>query len=429
MAAELMMPKGRKTDELSISQEAPSMAEMLEKYLSCQQLERGQIVAGTVVRMDPGEIVVDVGAKCEGVVPARDLEGLAPSAVEGIHVGDEVLVYVVSLENATDSIILSLSQAQIARDWREAERLLERQEMVERTVAACNKGGVIVRIGQLRGFVPGSQLAPSRAARQASEREGSAERYAGLVGETLQLKVIEVDQTRNRLILSERAAVREWRQSQRERLLNELTEGDIRRGRVANLADFGAFVDLGGMDGLVHLSELSWKRVAHPREVLKVGEEVDVYVLGVDRERERVALSLKRLQPDPWATVEERYHEGQLVQGTVTRLTKWGAFARIVGDEAIEGLIHVSELDDVPVVHPRDVVEAGQVVTLRVLNVDQRRHRMALSLKQAAEGEVPNEDWKSMLAKEQEEPESALSAALSKSLDGGENEEGATAGG
>ena len=187
----------------------------------------------------------------------------------------------------------------------------------------------------------------------------------------------------------------------------------MRRGRVINLADFGAFIDLGGIDGLVHLSELSQKRVTHPREVVEIGQEVEVYVLRVDRERGRVALSLKRLQPDPWASVEERYQEGQLVEGVITRLTKWGAFASIVGDEAIEGLIHISELDAGPVVHPRDVVQPGQVVTLRVIGVDAPRHRLALSLKQAAQGEFMGQDWQEVLAAEQPEAESPLSAALS----------------
>jgi small subunit ribosomal protein S1 len=234
-----------------------------------------------------------------------------------------------------------------------------------------------------------------------------------LVGESIQLKIIEVDRQRNRLILSERAALRDWRKNQRERLFDELAEGDICKGRVINLADFGAFVDIGGVDGLVHLSELSWKRVKHPNEVIEVGKEVEVYVLGVDRERQRVSLSLKRLLPDPWDSVEERYQEGQLVEGIITRLAKWGAFASIVGDEAIEGLIHISELDEGAVVHPGDVIQPGQVVTLRVIGVEPSRHRMALSLKQVVQGEYLDQDWEAMLAAEQPEIETPLSAALS----------------
>jgi len=413
MPAERMMPTKERATDSSVGQKMNPMAEMLERYLSCQRLERGQIIPGTVVRIAPSEIIVDVGAKCEGIVPQRDLERISPEELTAIQPGDEVLVYVMNPEDDNDNIILSLSRAQIARDWHEAQRLLESQEIVQRQVTDCNKGGVIVHVGKVRGFVPGSQLAASHKTDQPEDDPHGPYRWSGMIGQTLQLKVIEVDQRRNRLILSERAALRDWYKSQRRKLLDELTEGDIYRGRVINLADFGAFVDLGGIDGLVHLSELSWRRVAHPHEILEVGQEVEVYVLGVDRERQRVALSLKRLQPDPWTSAEERYQEGQLVEGAITRLTKWGAFASIVGDEAIEGLIHVSELDDDSIVHPRDVVKPGQVVTLRVIGVDGARHRLALSLKQAAQGEYMDQDWKMVLAAEQPEPNSSLSVALS----------------
>lgn len=399
------------------AQDANPMAEMIEQYLaSFGSLKCGQIVSGTVVRVNPTEVIVDVGAKCEGIVPEEDLLKLPPAERETIRAGNEVLVYVVETEDVRGNVILSLTQAQAARDWREAQRLLESQETVEREVVACNKGGVIVRLGRVSGFVPGSQLSPAHAADQATTSSDNKDRWAGLIGKTLRLKVIEVDQQRNRLILSERLALREWRNSQRERLLNELTEGDVRQGRVINLTDFGAFIDLGGVDGLVHLSELSWKRVTHPSEVLQAGQEVEVYVLGVDRERQRVALSLKRLQPDPWATVEECYKEGQLVEGVITRLTKWGAFASIVGNEAIEGLIHISELDESPVVHPREVIQPGRVVTLRVVSVDAAHRRLALSLKQAAQGEYLDENWKEILAAEQGAPESPLSVALSEAM-------------
>jgi small subunit ribosomal protein S1 len=401
------------------------MAEMLEQYLaSCKRLKCGQIVSGTVVRVNPTEVIVDVGAKCEGIVPEEDLLKLPPADREAIKAGDEVLVYVMETEDVRGNVVLSLTQAQAARDWQEAQRLLESQEIIEREVVGCNKGGVIVRLGKVNGFVPGSQLSPTHVTDQAAASGDNRDRWAELVGKKLHLKVIEVDQQRNRLILSERLALREWRNSQRERLLNELTEGDVRQGRVINLADFGAFIDLGGVDGLVHLSELAWKRVAHPSEVLQVGQEVEVYVLGVDRERQRVALSLKRLQPDPWVTVAECYKEGQLVEGVITRLTKWGAFASIVGNEAIEGLIHISELDEGPVVHPREVIEPGKVVTLRVVSVDAAHHRLALSLKQVAQGEYLDQDWKEMLAAGQPTPESPLLVALSEAMRPAEDVEG-----
>ncbi len=402
------------------------MAEMLENYLSHQLVERGKIIPGTVVRISSNHIIVDVGAKCEGIVPESDLSRLTLADREAIREGEQVLVYVLSADDTSDDIILSLSRAQIVRDWRKAQQLHEDQETIECPVIDCNKGGVIVRVGKLRGFVPGSQLdAAHLAGRQIavktqsadsggpSIRPGDNNRWASMVGETIQLKVIEVDRERNRLILSERSALRDWRESQRERLLSELSEGDIRQGRVINLADFGAFIDIGGIDGLVHLSELSWERVDHPRQVMQIGQELDVYVLGIDHERQRVALSIKRLRTDPWDSIEERYQEGQLVEGVITRLTKWGGFASIVGDEAIEGLIHVSELDEGHIVHPREVIQSGQVVTLRVIGVDAGRHRMALSLKQVAQGEYLDQDWEAMLATEQPKPESPLSTALS----------------
>jgi small subunit ribosomal protein S1 len=429
MPAELSIPTEGETRSPG-NQDMNSMAAMLEDYLSCRRLERGKIVSGVVVHVSSNEIIVDVGAKCEGIVPEQDLARLSPEDRAVICVGSSVLAYVMSTDDAGDEIILSLSRAQVAHAWQEAQQLFESQEVIESRVTDYNKGGVIVRVGKLRGFVPGSQLDAARTVKRqistrldqetqpegsdgASAGSSSADRWAELVGQTLKLKVIEVDRERNRLILSEKIAVSEQRESRREKLLDELTEGDVRQGRVINLANFGAFVDIGGIDGLVHLSELSWKRVEHPREVMKVGQEVQVYVLGVDRERQRVALSVKRLQADPWDSIAERYQEGQLVEGIVTRLTKWGAFAKIVGDEAIEGLIHVSELDEGHVVHPREVIESGQVVTLRVINVDASRHRMALSLKQVAQGEYLEQDWEAMLATEQPELESPLSAAFS----------------
>jgi small subunit ribosomal protein S1 len=213
-----------------------------------------------------------------------------------------------------------------------------------------------------------------------------------MVGEELELKIIEIDRSRNRLILSERAAVREQRKQQKEKLLTELQEGDIREGQVISLCDFGAFVDLGGADGLVHLSELSWRRVAHPGDVVAVGDQVKVYVLNVDRERKRIGLSLKRLERDPWETVGERYHVDQLVEGTITKLVKFGAFARIF-DEDIEGLIHVSELSEERITHPREVVQEGDVRTLRVIRIDPQQRRIGLSLRRVDSSEYLDVDW------------------------------------
>jgi small subunit ribosomal protein S1 len=227
-----------------------------------------------------------------------------------------------------------------------------------------------------------------------------------MVGESLRLKVIEIDRTRNRLILSERAAMREWRKQHKEKLLASLKEGDVRSGEVISLCDFGAFVDLGGADGLIHLSELSWRRVAHPSEVLAVGDKVEVYVLNVDRERKRIGLSLKRLEPDPWTQITQQYQEGQLVEGKITKLVKFGAFARI-SDEDIEGLIHISELSDDHIAHPKEVVHEGMVATLRIIRIDPDRRRIGLSLKRVDSAEYLDVDWQTQQDVVEEEEEDA----------------------
>jgi small subunit ribosomal protein S1 len=271
-----------------------------------------------------------------------------------------------------------------------AQELLESQDVYEGKVVGYNKGGLLVRLGRVRGFIPASQLSTRRQVN--TTRVGSEERLRKIVGEDILARVIEVDRSRNRLILSERAAMKEIRAAQRAKLLEELREGDIRQGRIVNLADFGAFVDLGGVEGLVHLSELSWKRVVHPSEILQVGDLVSVYLLGVDRDRNRVALSLKRLEPDPWETIEKQYHEGELVEATITKLTKYGAFARVNDGYELEGLIHISELSDGRISNPQEVVEEGQVVTARVIRIDSKQRQLGLSLRQVASAQFAESD-------------------------------------
>jgi len=365
------------------------MSQLLDDYMPSTSLERGQIVRGTVVRAGPESIIVDLGTKCEGIVAAREVAELDPETVDQLEPGDSVMVYVVNPEGPSGEVVLSLTRAQLETDWECARSHLKEEEVIEVEVASSNRGGLIAQLGRLRGFIPASQLAPSRNIPRMSDASCS-EALAELVGVQLKVRVIEAERERNRLILSERAAQAQKEEKRKAQLLDSLCEGEVRCGQVSNLTDFGAFVNLGGVDGLVHLSEISWERVEHPNEVLEVGQEVEVKILNVDLERQRVALSMKRLQPDPWATVADRYDVGQLIDGRVTRLTKWGAFACIVGDEAIEGLIHVSELDDQRVDHPREVVYPGQVVRLRVLRMEPERHRLALSLRQAGETEAWN---------------------------------------
>lgn len=406
------------TEPASEKKSGADLESLLEGDYGFTPLQRGEVREGIIVHVSPSEILIDLGAKSEGVVSGRELERMSKEALQKLQVGDEVLTYVVNPEDKNGNIVLSLSRAQLEKDWRKAEELFESQEMFSGDVAGYNKGGLIVRVGKVRGFVPASQLASARL-RQSSDGKSESV-WEDLIGQTLQLKVIEIDRARNRLILSERAAMREWRKAQKEKLLAELAEGEVRKGEVISLADFGAFVDLGGADGLIHLSELSWKRVNHPREVLKVGEEVEVYVLNVDRDQRRIGLSLKRLQSDPWSLVEDKYQVDQLVEGTITKLVKFGAFARLTGDEEIEGLIHISELSDGHIAHPREVVEEGRVVTLRIIRIDADRRRMGLSLKRVDQAEYADQDWQAELTASQEEvvlAEIELEAAIDDELE------------
>jgi small subunit ribosomal protein S1 len=366
------------------------MESLLHADYDVHTLRRGQIVEGVIVQVRPSEILVDVGAKSEGVIWGREIERLGPEGLAELHDGQTVLVYVVTPEDKNGNPVLSLSRAQAERDWRDAEKIFESGEIFEGTVAGYNKGGLIVRLGKVRGFVPSSQITSLKGRRRQSE--DGEDPLAALVGNKMQLKVIEIDRSRNRLILSERAAMREWRRQHKERLLAELQEGDVRKGEVISICDFGAFVDLGGADGLIHLSELSWRRVSHPSEVLKVGDEVEVYVLNVDRDRKRIGLSLKRLEPDPWSLITESYRTGQLVEGTVTKLVKFGAFARIFDDD-VEGLIHLSELSDDRIAHPREVVQEGDIRTLRIIRIDPDQRRIGLSLKRVDSSEYLDLDW------------------------------------
>ena len=370
--------------------------------------KRGDIRYAEVLRIDDDEIIVDIGGKTEGVVPKLDLERMGEDALAEIEVGDKVPVYVLRPESADGDVIVSLNMARTMEDWRKAEKLFEDGEVFEGTVAGHNKGGLLVYFGQIRGFVPASQLSGL------SRRSGHEERLGMLSkmeGQQLLLKVIEVDRQRRRLIFSERAASREWRDQRKDELLDQLQEGDIRSGKVRNLCEFGAFVDLGGADGLIHISELSWRRVKHARDVLKVGEEVEVYVLRVDRDRKRIGLSLKRLQPDPWHVAEEKYEVGQIVKGTVTNIVDFGAFARI--EDGIEGLIHVTELSDGDFA-PRDLVREGEELYVKILSMDADRQRMGLSLKQApSREEVEGEEaWAGMAEEGEAEEEPALDASL-----------------
>jgi small subunit ribosomal protein S1 len=380
----------------SAAAEANPMSALLDSDYGLNMPLRGEIREGVIAGISNSEVLVDVGAKSEGVINGRELDSLDEATRKALAMGQTILVYVVDPEDRNGNIVLSLNRAREEQDWRDAETLLASQDVYGGAVAGFNKGGLIVKLGNVRGFVPASQLGPSR--RRRSEGDTPEQKWARMVGEPVQVKVIEVDRGRNRLILSERAAAKESREAQKERLLAEIKTGDLRKGYVISLAEFGAFVDIGGADGLVHLSELSWKHVTHPNEVLKVGQEVEVVVLNVDHERKRIGLSLKRREDDPWSVIQRKYQIGQLISGTITKLAKFGAFARVEGEDEIEGLIHVSELAEGHIEHPREVVNEGQTITLRVIKVDPDKRRMGLSLKRVASAEYADTDWNQVAA-------------------------------
>ncbi|WP_423224401.1 30S ribosomal protein S1 [Candidatus Amarolinea aalborgensis] len=397
---------------LTAGQEVPQaenvnpMAELMDSSFGFEPLSSGSVRKGTIVRVTPTEILVDIGAKSEGIISDRELERVGKEALAKLTVGDEILVYVVRPEDEEGHVVLSFSRAQQERDWLKAEELLKSQEVFEGLVAGFNRGGVTIKVGRLRGFVPTSQLVSVQSMSQDGASDNLEARLADLVGKKLKLKVVEMDQKRNRLILSERQANRDWRKQAKERLLSELKKGDKCTGIVTSMSDFGAFIDLGGADGLVHLSEITWGHINHPGEVLKIGQRVEAYVLNVDMERRRIGLSLRRLQPEPWSVVHERYAVGQLVDATITKLTNFGAFARL--DDGIEGLIHLSELSEKRVGHARDVLREGQRMRLRIIRIDPQRRRIGLSLKQAPEEEYTEMDWREQLAEMgEDEPASA----------------------
>jgi small subunit ribosomal protein S1 len=379
-------------DDVVADKSQHPMAMLLEEFEDIyNEPQVGDIRQGIIVDKRGHEILVDIGFKSEGIVSGRELDRLGDEIAE-LKVGDEVPVFILR-EDKDGNMLLSIARAKAEEDWKQAEELLNSQDMFIGIVSGYNRGGAIVRIGRVRGFVPASQLSSESQSLQVTDMEDDDDRWHRLMDTELRVKVIDLDRRRNRLILSERVAMREWRKEQKEKLLQELGEGSIIEGVVSSLADFGAFVNLGGADGLIHLSELSWGRVNHPNEVVKIGQKVKVQVISVDLDRKRIGLSLRRLQPEPWDTVSDKYEVGQVVPCTITKLVNFGAFARLDGD-AIEGLIHISELADRRINHPKEVVSEGEQYDLRIIRIDVDKRRMGLSLKQALPVEESVEyDW------------------------------------
>ena len=358
-----------------------TMADLLDEYLPSKILRRGEIIDGKVMSRKPEGLLVDIGYKSEGFVPTKEMRTLAPEADEELGIGDEIIAYVINPEGNEGSSILSIDRARGEQGWRILEKAMDSNETCKGVITGSNRGGAVVESEGVQGFIPLSQLVgPAREL----YIPGGEPPKEGFIGMEVEFKVIELNRRRNRAIFSERAALQAWKQIQKMRLVQELTEGEIRKGRVAGISNFGAFVDLGGADGLIHISELSWEPVKSPDEVVTVGAEIDVFVLRVDRENLKIALSLRRLQPEPWDEIETKFSVGQTVTGTVTKLANFGAFARI--DRGIEGLIHISELAHQVIKHPRDVVNEGDELQLKIIRIEPERRRLGLSLKQTLDG-------------------------------------------
>jgi small subunit ribosomal protein S1 len=349
-------------------------------------IRRGEVVEGVVVQVGRDEILVDIGAKAEAVVPIGEIPHAEGEAPELPSVGDTITASVLTPENREGHAVLSLTRAQAEQGWRELQQVFESGQSIEGEVVNHNRGGLVVNVFGVRGFVPLSQISDVK--RVGSEQEAD-EQLTAMHGNKMLLRVLELQRRRNRLILSERATVQERRARDKERLLQELEAGLERDGTVSSVCDFGAFVDLGGADGLVHLSELSWGQVGHPSQLVKVGDKVKVKVLSVDREGKKIALSMKQLQPEPWALLAENYQVGQEIRVKITKLAPFGAFAEV--EPGIEGLIHISELSEERIAHPKQVVREGEAVPVRIIRIDAARHRLGLSLRQSS-GELDFED-------------------------------------
>ncbi|HWC30812.1 MAG TPA: S1 RNA-binding domain-containing protein [Dehalococcoidia bacterium] len=369
---------GQRGGTLELDDDSMDMAALLaqEESSSIHSLRRGEVVEGTIISINRDGVIVDIGAKSEGLIPVNEMHSLGADPLGKVATGDKIVAYVIQPETSEGEVLLSIDRARGERGWRTLQTLFESGESFEGEVTGFNKGGLLVNVEGVAAFVPLSQLVGLR-----PERSETGAGLQTAVGRSLRLKVIELNRRRNRVILSERGALQEWRTQQKDRLLSELEEGEVRKGRISSIRNFGVFVDLGGADGLVHLSEISWDRTKSPEELFKLGDEVDVYVMKVDNERKKIALSIRRAQPAHWDGIVDKYQVGEVVPGIVTKLATFGAFARIEGP--VEGLIHVSELVDRRISHSQEAVREGDVLPLKIIRIERDRHRLGLSLKQA----------------------------------------------
>ncbi len=371
------------------------MGQLLEEMMGeTKNVRRGDVVEGVIMSADASDgLFVNIGQKSEAHVPAHEMRTVDTPDMDSL-IGGSIIAMVVRTETGDSPAILSVDRAIGEQGWRYLEKAMDAGEVIEGKIAGFNRGGSIVEVEGVQGFVPMSQLVSVPRERfrlyQENDQRLSEEEQMTLqeaqdaeIGKDLKMKVLEVNRSRNRAIFSERQAVQESRDALKAKLIQELEEGETRKGVVTGISSFGAFVDLGGADGLIHISELSWSMVNTPEEVVSVGQQLEVFVLRVDAENKKIALSLRRLQPEPWETIHQRLRVGEVVNATITKLTNFGAFARV--EDSIEGLIHISELSSRMINHPREVVREGEQIYVKVLRIEPERRRLGLSLKQATE--------------------------------------------
>ena len=368
---------------------SPQDMQQLLEEMDFKILRRGEVVEGSIMRVDSDGIFLDIGHKEEGFVPMGEMKTINREELAKLAEGDSLIAFVMR-PDSQDGPILSVDRARGEEGWREIQKFMEQDQPVEGVIVGFNRGGCILEVANVQGFVPMSQLITiSRDVFKQDSSESGEPRSddsigKDLVGNTLTVKVLEVNRSRNRAIFSERSALQEQRDEQKAVLIEKLEDGEVGKGVVTGISNFGAFVDLGGADGLIHISEMSWSMVESPEDLVKVGEELDVYVLRIDRETMKIALSLRRLQPEPWETIFERYQVGDVVDATVTKIANFGAFARL--EDSIEGLIHITELSDAVITNPNEVVSEGQEIKVKILKIEMDRKRLGLSLKQTVEG-------------------------------------------
>ena len=372
---------------------SPQDMQQLLEEMDFKILRRGEVVEGSIMRVDSDGIFLDIGHKEEGFVPMGEMKTINKEELALLSEGDSLIAFVMR-PDSQDGPILSVDRARGEEGWRDIQKLMDEDQPVEGVIVGFNRGGCILEVANVQGFVPMSQLITisrdvfKQEVTESGEPAVSDESIGkDLIGNTLTVKVLEVNRSRNRAIFSERSALQEQRDEQKAELIQKLDEGEVRKGVVTGISNFGAFVDLGGADGLIHISEMSWSMVESPEDLVKVGEELDVYVLRIDRETMKIALSLRRLQPEPWETIFERYQVGDVVDAKVTKIANFGAFARL--EDSIEGLIHITELTDAVITDPNEVVSEGQDIKVKILKIEMERKRLGLSLKQTTEPLAP----------------------------------------